>query len=505
MSDAPPPVAQFADAPPPIATNGGGGGVGGGELPHAVDAERAILGALLVNNEMFADVDGELKEVYFYDAKHRLVFAEMLALYNKGHVDPALLAHHLKNKERLQDAGGLEYIAELADIGGAPVNLKAYAELVRDTALARQMVAALNEGLASARHRGDKSAAQLLDETAARLSAVGDAFLRDHGGEQAVSRLAKNYFAKIAKIVESKDNSSLRGISTGLPWLDHITTGLRGGDLIILAGRPGSGKTAFGLNLVRHISAAANTGVLCYSMEMSAEQLVMRLLAHDGIDMRKLRSGTGINAEDMRVFAKSSSDLETREIVIEDSGMLNIVEARTRARRLKQNWERRGVRLGLIFVDYLQLMEPPPGGAPQAARAIEVSAISRGLKMLAKELDVPVLAASQLNRSIELRPQKEPMLSDLRESGAIEQDADLILFLHNKGGENDGGVGGVKNEMRVQLTVGKQRNGPVGFTELLFYRHFSLFRQPDTRYANAGDSPPPAPPPADDADDSQPI
>ena len=458
------------------------------EQPHAVDAERAILGALLMDNDLFLAIDGMLRSDFFYAPQHRTLFHFMSALYQNGHVDPIVLTTHLHDNDKLSEVGGKNYIAEIASIGAAPVNMSAYIKLIRDSALARRMIQALNDGLNAGFHPNGKAPMQLLDETTARLSEVGEVFTREYGSAKEINDLSKNYVRKITDIVRNKNFAALQGFSSGFRWLDQMTTGLHGGDLIILAGRPGAGKTAFGLNLVQHISALPSTGVICFSLEMSAEQLTMRMLAHGGVDMNKLRTGRDLDADDLTKLADNGSRLEERSIYIDDSGLLNILEARTRARRLKQEMKRHGIKLGLIFIDYLQLMEAATDGRNES-RALEVATISRGLKSLAKELNVPVLAAAQLNRGVEMRPDQEPRLSDLRESGAIEQDADLILFLQNKEKNNEPNKAS-KKRAKVQLIIGKQRNGPVGFKDMYFDRHYSVFLEID-EHADYYDGMPP--------------
>ena len=486
-TDAPPPDAIPDDATPADAMSNGKTPANT-PLPdslHAEDAERAILGALLVNNDLFSHTDGKLKSEYFYGKRHPLIFRVMNEMHANGFVDPLVLFHRLQEDGNLPDAGGREYIAAIADIGAAAVNMPAYVRLVRDKALIRNMIKSLNDSINEAHHPAGKEPMKLLDEAAARLSEISSDFIREYGGFEEIGKLVNAYFDKISDIVRTKNYDSLRGAPTGFKRLDFLTAGLHNGDLAILAGRPGTGKTAFGLNLVRYLSATEKTGVLCFSLEMSAEQLAMRMLSHGGVDMHKLRVGRGLTSDHLGKLAESSSELATREIHIDDNGMLNILEARARARRLKNEMHRRGVKLGLIFVDYLQLMDAAPG-EKNDSRVNEVSSISRGLKALAKELDVPVLAASQLNRSVETRQHKQPMLSDLRESGAIEQDADLILFLHNK---DDQPQSDKSPQIKVQLTIGKQRNGPVGSLDLYFDRNFSTFREIDEDGTDGGDEP----------------
>lgn len=444
------------------------------EPPHAVDAERAVLGALLLNNELFEQAEGRLRDNFFYEQRHTLLYQVMRELHGKGYVDPTLLAKRLTDDGKLNDAGGAEYIAALAEIGAAPVNVPAYIDLVRDTALLRMMIRSLSDSVNEAFSPAGKPPQQVLDEAEARLAGVGDAFQREYGGIMEIGDLANNYFSEISKIVETKNYEALRGVATGYRKLDNMTNGLHGGDFIVLAGRPGSGKTAFGLNVVRHVSKTENVGVVFFSLEMSAKVLTMRLLAHAGVELQKMRSGVGLKGEQLRSLAASSSELEKQEIYIDESGTLNILEIRARCRRIKRKMEKKGVRLGLVVVDYLQMMDTAPGESGRNdTEAQKISYISRGLKSLAKELNTPVLALSQVNRNVEYRPEKELSMADLRGSGAIEQDADLILFLQP--GKNNTGDEEHRMRIEVDLVVGKHRNGPTGTIPLHFDKAYSRF------------------------------
>lgn len=441
------------------------------EVPHAVDAECAVLGALLINNELFAKIDHTLREEYFYDKRHRLIYREAVALYDSGYVDPLLLAQQLRDKKQLTDAGGEEYIANLADIGAAPVNVQSYAELIVEKAFLRGLISAHHDSLSEGYYPDGKKPLDLLDAAEGRLSDLGDRFRRSKGSISKVENIAKDYTDKIIK--HSSDLSVLRGTHPGFELLYEKTLGFNGGDLIILAGRPGTGKTAFGLNLVRNITRRG-LGALCFSLEMSAEQLVMRMLGQYGLNTHKMRSASSASSETLGQLAAASSELEKLQVYIDDSSTLNILEARTRARRIKREMTEKGVELSLIMVDYLQLMEAPDQRYDN--RVLEVGIISRGLKALARELNTPVLALSQLNRGMEKRTDPRPVMSDLRDSGSIEQDADMILFLHSKA---DGAPADAAYAQRqeVQLIIGKQRNGPVGTIKMEFDKPLTLFSE----------------------------
>ena len=447
---------------------------GGPELPHAVDAERSLVGALMLNNELFAAAeDAGLAAEHFYDSRHKTLFAAMRKMQAEGkHADPVTTAHLLRESGELRNGGGAEYIAALADIGAAPVNAPAYAKLVRDTAMLRAMIDALAQSHIRAFRSGGDPPGKILDEAESRLLSVGDKFARHVAEVRPVGPVAQAHINLLAEIVQTKNFDKLRGYSTGFPDLDEKTAGLHGGELVILAGRPGAGKTAFAMNIARHVTAE-NVGVCFFSLEMSAEQLVMRLLSQGEVDAQKMRTGRNLNHSDLTRMAEIAAELQQRDLYIDDSGALNILEAKARVRRLGRKLRLEGKKLGLVVVDYLQLLESDPDERSGENRATQVAVISRGLKALARDMNVPILALSQLNRAVDNRPNRRPMLSDLRESGAIEQDADLVLFLH----QDEGKVGAAEPE-EIELIIGKQRNGPVGNLRLLFNKRFSKFASP---------------------------
>ena len=439
------------------------------EQPMAVDAERSMLGAILLGGEetMMIGLDLGLAAEHFYDRRHQLIFFTIQMKLRKGeYADPITVARALRDKGELMAAGGPEYMAALADIGAAPVNVKSYAALIVDMAMRRATIAALAESHVCAFRPGESSAAKVLDEAEARLLAVGDKFARGAGGPRLASPLVRARRDLIVDINEKKDFDRMRGLATGFPGLDEKTAGLHGGDLIILAGRPGAGKTAFALNIVRHVSAVG-AGVCFFSLEMSGEQLVARMISQGKINAQKIRTGRNMQADDFMRLAETAEELENRKLYIDDSGSLNMLEVAARTRRLARSL-RGGGELGLIVVDYLQLLANSPGETSNENRATQVAMISRSLKALARDLNVPVLALSQLNRAVEGRPTRRPQLSDLRESGAIEQDADLVLLLHNK-------ERGTDNVLECNLIIAKQRNGPVGTFRMRFERQYSLF------------------------------
>ena len=449
---------------------------GAPEPPHAVDAERPLLGALMHNNEFFADTDnvGLLSE-HFYDKRHQVAYTAMLKMQaDNRSVDPVTLTSFLRGHGQLHEAGGKEYLVELRVISAAPVNVAPYAELVRDTAMTRAMIRALSESQDRARRPAGDPPSKILDEAESRLLAVGDKFARHVATMRQVGPIAQDQVVELGEMLSSGNFDKLRGYSTGFPDLDNRTAGLHNGNLVILAGRPGAGKTALALNIARHI-AAEGVGVCILSLEMSAEQLTFRFLSHGGVDVQKMRTGRKLGHADLTQMASTASELGEREIYIDDSGSLNILEAKARVRRLGRTLRKAGKKLGLVVVDYLQLLESEPEERNRENRATQVAVISRGLKALARDMNVPVMALSQLNRSVtkDTRANRRPMLSDLRESGAIEQDADLVLFLH----QDEGKVGAAEPE-EIELIIGKQRNGPVGKLDLHFHKRFSKFTSP---------------------------
>ena len=473
-----PDFSEHYDAPPPANE--------AAAAPHAVDSERAILGALMINNEHYADIGAQLQSEHFYNKRHQIIFDVLGRLMEEGHADPVVVAHRLRDEGQLPAAGGEEYVAELADIGAAAINIPAYVRLVRDTAHRRMMLASLHKSIEELQRPGDNDTATLQDQAEARLLEVGEKFEHGARGPVPIRTVVQRYFDKMTNVINSGDFDSLRGVNTGFPKLDWLTQGLHAGDLVVIAGRPGTGKTALALNIMREVTAPKNNAAaLMFSLEMGEEALTMRMLAHHKLDTQKLRSGKHKGKVlDLKDLSAAVSHLSDRHIYFDDSGQLNIWEAKARARRLRRKLQAEKVDLKLIVVDYLQIMSPPPGARTNDNRVEEVSAISRGLKSLAKELHAPVIALSQLNRGVEGRTDKRPQLSDLRDSGAIEQDADLIMFLYPKSSSPPSEDVDAAEGVEVTLEVAKQRNGPVGPVPVRFYKHFSLFSQPADGYDN---------------------
>lgn len=454
--------------------------------PHAVDAERAILGALMLNNEHYTDIAASLKSEHFYDKRHIVLFDILARLIDQKHADPVVVSHHLRDEGKLSAAGGEDYIAELASIGAAAVNIPAYVKLVCAAAHRRMMLDSLHKSIEEILHPGDNDSGKLQDRAEARLLEVGGSFEHNAKGPVPIQVPTQRYFTKMTDVINSGDFDKLRGVATGFSLLDHRTQGLHAGDLVVIAGRPGTGKTALALNLMREVTAPKhNAAALMFSLEMSEDALAMRMLSHYKLDMQKLRAGRYEgDALNLVELSGAVSELQKRHIYLDDSGQLNIWEAKARARRLRRRLDMEGIALRMIIVDYLQIMSPPPDAKTGDNRVEEVSAISRGLKALAKEMNAPVIALSQLNRSVEGRADKRPQMSDLRDSGAIEQDADLIMFLYpakiSAEGEHD--QADPPDGADIILEIAKQRNGPIGKVPVKFQKRFSLFSQAASGY-----------------------
>ena len=450
--------------------------------PHAFAAEQALLGALMINGDLWNDIEGDIAEDDFYDVRHQLIFRALEYMRENSHVDPILLTQQLKDTDQLKEAGGEEYIADLAGIGAVEINVPHYIKQIRKQAMLRRMLSTLSISHSQILRPGSLQPGDILDETITRLSKL-EGYVDGDVNMQSVSVKSREFFDILSEIISTKKFDKLLGVQTGFSTLDNMTTGLHGGDLVIIAGRPGAGKTAFALNLVRHISANNEQSVVFFSLEMSADQLVMRLLSQGGIDLQKLRTGKDrqkkvMSGADLRQFSSAVSELSGRHIYVDDAGILNVLEIKGRARYLSKQLKKQKVKLSLIVVDYLQLLSASPSESSDT-RALEVGAISRGLKALAKELNVPIVALSQLNRSVETRTNKEPLLSDLRESGSIEQDADIVIFLHEDKSDraDESGFDSPPEGVPIRLIIGKQRNGPVGKIELNFHKHFSKFAE----------------------------
>ena len=386
-------------------------------------------------------------------------------VYANKPLDPLTVSGRLDNKNLLTRAGGKNYLIDLASSSPSAANLEAYAEMIRQKSISRKLMRINSEISQLIINPQGKDAAALLDEAETKIFSLNDEASKTASSIQKLDVLIPQSIDKLNQIANS--GSSLLGSSTGFKDLDAKLQGLQNGDLIIVAARPSMGKTALSMNIVENflLNKEVEGGVLAFSLEMPAESLTTRLLASNAkIDQQKVRSAS-MNQNDLKRFMESSSRLKDLPLYIDDSSMLSPMELRARARRIHRQ-EPNG--LSLIVVDYLQLMELP---SSTESRVNQISEISRSLKMLAKDLNVPVIALSQLNRAVEQRPNRRPVMSDLRDSGAIEQDADVILFIYRDEVYNEDSEEGNKAE----IIIGKQRNGPIGKVNLTFLKEFTRF------------------------------
>ena len=430
------------------------------------ELERAVLGGLMLETERYDAVSEIIEFTDFEGQDHQNIFQSMGELVNSNKpLDPLTVSDRLDSKNLLTRAGGKNYLIDLASTSPSAANLEAYAGMIRQKSISRRLMKINSEISELIINPQGKDAAELLDEAETKIFSLNDEASRTSTSIQKLDELIPQSIERMNEI--AKNGSSLLGASTGYKDLDSKLQGLQDGDLIIIAARPSMGKTALSMNIVENLVLNKDIpgGVLVFSLEMPAESLTTRLLASNAkIDQQKVRSAS-MNQSDLKKFMESSSKLKDLPLYIDDSSMLSPMELRARARRIARQ-EPNG--LSLIVVDYLQLMQLPTS---QENRVNQISEISRSLKMLAKELNVPVIALSQLNRAVEQRPNKRPIMADLRDSGAIEQDADVILFIYRDEVYNEDSEEGNKAE----IIIGKQRNGPIGKVNLTFLKEFTRF------------------------------
>lgn len=437
--------------------------------PHSIEAEQAVLGGLMIDNSAWDQVADRLCENDFYRLDHRAIYRGMadLALQSKP-IDVITVSELLERNGVLGSSGGLSYLGGLAKNTPTSANIVAYAAIVRERSILRRLVEIGGEITESAFESGGRMASELLDEAEQKVFAIAEQGGRSvQQGPEIISEVLTRTIDRIDTIFHS--NSSITGVSTGFNDFDKLTCGLQPSDLVVVAGRPSMGKTAFAMNIAEHAAMKDEGAILVFSMEMPSDLLAMRMLSSMGrIDHQKIRSGQLSDADWPRL-SSAISMMSSKKLLIDDSGALSPLEIRARARRVAR--EQGG--LSLIVVDYLQLMRVPGNNEHRAA---EISEISRSLKSLARELNVPVIAISQLNRGLEQRPDKRPMMSDLRESGAIEQDADLIAFVYRDEVYNKDSA----NKGIAEIIIGKQRNGPIGTVKLTFLGQYSRFENYST-------------------------
>lgn len=430
--------------------------------PFSLEAEQSVLGGLMLDNNAWFNVAEVVSSTDFYRGQHQIIFEAITDLATDNQpLDAVTLSERLQSKGLLDKAGGPGYLAELAESTPGASNIVAYSQIVREHSTIRQLIGAANRIAESAFARDGRTSDVLLDLAEQEVFRIAEGRLKE-GGPQGVRPLLDSAVKRIDELYKSR--GSITGLATGFDELDTKTSGLQPSDLIIVAGRPSMGKTSLALNIVEHAAMEGDGVVLVFSMEMSAEQLVMRMLSSLGrIDQTRMRNGD-LKEDDWPRFTSAVAQLRDKALFIDDTPALTPIELRTRARRVA----REAGNLGLIVVDYIQLMR---GSLDYENRTTEISEISRSLKAIAKEMRCPVVAISQLNRALEIRADKRPVMSDLRDSGAIEQDADVILFIYRDEVYNpespDAGT--------AEIIIGKQRNGPIGRVRLSFIGNLTKF------------------------------
>lgn len=432
--------------------------------PHSVEAEQAVLGGLMLDNRRFDEIAEIISAADFYRQEHRLIFAAVERLASESEpLDVVTLAEYLERSGDIQEAGGLTYLAELAEKTPGAANIRAYAEIVRERSILRQLVEVSGQIADSAFNPKGRTSSEILDEAERSVFRIAESRDKEGSGPKNINPILAQTLTRIETLFESGEPTT--GLTTGFRDLDEKTSGLQPSDLIIVAGRPSMGKTTFAMNLVENALISTGVPVLVFSMEMPADALAMRMISSLGrIDQTKVRSGK-LDEDDWPRLTSAVSLLKDKPLYIDDTPALSPTEMRSRARRIARE---NGGKLGLIMVDYLQLMRVPGN---TEGRTAEISEISRSLKGLAKELSCPVVALSQLNRSLEQRPNKRPVNSDLRESGAIEQDADVIMFVYRDEVYNED----TPDKGIAEIIIGKQRNGPIGTVRLAFIGKYTKF------------------------------
>lgn len=436
--------------------------------PQSLDAETSLLGAVLIDEEVLADASELVNAKDFYDKRHQLIFAAMMRLYERHKpVDLLTLTEELKKKDDLETVGGSAYLTELTNYVPTAAHARAYAELVQQKAVRRRLIKASAE-ISEMGFDEETTTQELLEKAEAELFSVSDQSLKQD--LISIESILTESFDRIEELHRNK--GALRGIRTGYRDLDNMTAGLQRSDLIILAARPAMGKTTLVTNLAYNVATIAKLPVLFFSLEMSKEQLIDRMLTDaSGVDSWNIRTGN-LSDEDFSKISEAMGEMAEAPIFIDDTPGLSVLEMRTKARRAAHDQP-----LGLIIVDYLQLMQA--SGNHNGNRVQEVSEISRGLKLIARELNVPLIALSQLSRSVESRTPPIPQLSDLRESGSIEQDADIVSFIYRPGYYEPDNPD-VQNI--TDLIIAKHRNGPVGKVQLYFHPERLRFMSLDKRH-----------------------
>jgi len=443
--------------------------------PHSMEAEQSVLGGLMLDNEAWDKIADKVAEDDFYRADHRLIFRAVADLADENRpFDVVTLSGWLETNHKLEEAGGLAYLGALAKETPSAANITAYAEIVRERSIMRQLISVGTDIANSGYQPEGRDSKALLDQAESKVFKIAEQGSRGKTGMVSIKNLLAGVVDRIDELYQS--DNPITGIPTGWTDFDELTSGLQPSDLLIVAGRPSMGKTTLAMNIAEQTAIKTRKPVAVFSMEMSGEQLAMRMMSSLGrIDQSKVRTGK-LDDDDCARLTSAMGILADAPLYIDDTPALTPTELRARARRMAREHG-----LGLIVIDYLQLMQSSSGSGEN--RATEISEISRGLKALAKELHVPVVALSQLNRSLEQRPNKRPIMSDLRESGAIEQDADVIVFIYRDEVYNEESA----DKGIAEIIIGKQRNGPIGTVRLTFQGRYTRFENFTPEYYNNED------------------
>ncbi|OUM93694.1 MAG: replicative DNA helicase [Thermobacillus sp. ZCTH02-B1] len=438
--------------------------------PQNIEAEQAVLGSILLDSDALVTAMERLRPEDFYQPVHRMIYETMIELGEAGRpIDLVTLTAALQDKQRLEEAGGVDYLSKLLGVVPTAANVDYYARIVEEKALLRRLIRTATE-IVREGYEGADDVGRLLNEAEQRIFEISSR--RTDSGFVSIRDVLMDVFERIEHLYQHR--GGVTGIPSGFPDLDRLTSGFQRSDLIIVAARPSVGKTAFALNIAQNVGVRARETVAIFSLEMSAQQLVQRMIcAESNVDAGRLRTGR-LEGDDWEKLTMAIGALSEAEIYIDDTPGLTVMEIRAKLRRLKKE---RG--LGLVIIDYLQLIQGR--GRPGENRQQEVSEISRTLKQIARELEVPVIALSQLSRGVEQRQNKRPMLSDLRESGSIEQDADLVAFLYR----DDYYDRETEKKNIIEVIIAKQRNGPVGTVELVFLKNYNKFVSLDRHHGDA--------------------
>jgi replicative DNA helicase len=435
--------------------------------PHSIEAEQSLIGGLLLDNSAWDRIADIVAETDFYRDDHRRIFGHIRKLVEMARpADVVTVFESIDKSNEVDQTGGLAYLSEIANATPSAANIRRYAEIVHERAVLRKLVTVGDEIAASALNPAGREAKQLLDEAEQKVFEIAEAGAKSVQGFEAITPLLGQVVDRIQQLYDRENPSDITGVPTGFHDLDKMTSGLQPGDMIVVAGRPSMGKTAFALNIAEYVGVEMRLPVAVFSLEMSGPQIATRMLSSIGrLDQTKTRSGR-LTDDDWDKMTVALGKLHDAPIHIDETGAINATDLRARARRL----HRQCGKLGLIVIDYLQLMTGSASSSEN--RATEISEISRSIKALAKELQVPIIALSQLSRKVEERNDKRPLMSDLRESGAIEQDADVILMMYReeyyKPDTTDKGI--------AEVIIGKHRNGPTGTVKLTFLGEYTKFQ-----------------------------